>query len=160
MLLNAVDCHACHEAGLVPVTDIFRETFDANTRSIGATSDDIAFVDAAYPGALEFAQLLDEGSQLHLDALQRAGVTPGSGPEPISFVYYQFERDAIGLRRAAGELGVPPEQLHAVLTSPGSTLAPLLAPDGVIRRSALDSAYVATRCALEAEARNRPVACP
>lgn len=110
-------------------------------------------------GASEFSQLIAEGSQIHLDALQSAGVTDG-GPEPISFVYYQFERAGLGLRRAAGELGATPERLLAVIGSSGGSLGPLLAPGGVIQRSALDEAYLATRCTLEAEARNRPIACP
>jgi len=156
-LLNAVACQACHEAGLVPATDWVREIFEKN--ALLYDNDTAATISATYPGALEFAQLLSDGSQLHLDALQRAGVTLG-GPEPISFVYYQFERTALGLRRAAGELGVTPEELRSVITSTSGGLTPLLAADGVIERSALDSAYVATRCALDPGARNRPVACP
>jgi hypothetical protein len=156
-LVGGIDCHACHETGLIAVADAVRDVVERYPDYY--SEGDLAAIRTIYPGASRFGQLLTEGSQLHLDALQRAGVVP-NGPEPISFVYYQFERGAIGLRRAAGELDVTPEELRAAITSTGGALAPLLAPDGVIQRSTFDSAYVATRCALEAESRNRPVACP
>ena len=53
-----------------------------------------------------------------------------------------------------------PERLKAVITDSNASLEPLLSPDGAVPRSTFDSAYLATRCALEAESRNRPVACP
>ena len=154
---NAADCHACHSAGLLSVTDQVRSYVESEPTQFDRNT--LAAVRQYYPGATEFDQLLQQDSQLHLDAAARAGVSAG-GPEPISFVYFQFELAELGLRRAAAELGVKPEALSAVLDSPSSRLGPLLSPDGKIDRFALDAAYVATRCALDADARNRPVACP
>jgi len=154
---TTADCHACHEAGLVPVTDSVRKFVEDNQSIFDRETFDAVL--RTYLPVPEFDQLIQRDSQLHLDAVARAGVA-SDGPEPISFVHFQFELDRLPLRRVAAELGVSQEQLTSQLDLLDPGFAALSAPDGGLERAALSNNYAASLCLLHASSRNRPAACP
>lgn len=154
---NTAGCHACHEAGLVPFADELREFTENNSTRFD--NDTLAEVLRTFPRPFEFARVVAADSQLHVDAISRAGVL-SDGPEPISFVYEQFERGRLPLRRVAAELGVTAQALGAELDRLDPRLASLRTPDAEIDRSTMTEIYAGSLCALSSGWRNRPVGCP
>jgi hypothetical protein len=149
-------CSGCHQRGLLPITDQIRAFAEENTTLFSRA--DLAGVKQSYPSQPELDTLIQSDSQLHLAASERAGLSP-SGPDPLSYVYYQFELDSLSLPRAAAELDVTAEQLQAKLPHLQGQIQGLLAADASIPRSILEEAFVANWCILHAEGRNRPVSC-
>jgi hypothetical protein len=155
--LTLADCHACHEAGLVPVLDQIRTVTEENPNYFDRETYDEVMRTFVAPA--EFDQVLQEDTQLHLHAASQAGVR-SDGPEPISLVHYQFERDVLSARRVAAELAATPEALNAVLPQLDARLGVLATADGRIDRSMLTNVYVGALCALHKDSRNRPAHCP
>jgi hypothetical protein len=115
-------------------------------------------VQAQYPTADELDALLQQDSDVHRAALAQT-LVPAVGSDPLSRVYFQFERGSLDLRRAAGELGVVPETLTAEIPALDPRLAPLAA-GSTVDRVTFTSAFKASLCVLQADARNRVADCP
>jgi hypothetical protein len=152
-------CHACHEAGLVPVIDDVRAVVEMNAREIGFDAQELEELRRTYLLPEEFSQIIQRDSQLHLDAVAQAGVA-ATGPEPISFVHFQFELDRLPLRSTAAELGVTQQALSPQLAGLAPALAALSTPDGSVERSVWTDSYASSLCVVHAGSRNHPVACP
>jgi hypothetical protein len=150
-------CHACHDVGLVPLTDQIR-TFTEDNPTL-FDNDTFTEVMRTFPVPSEFDQLLEQDSLLHLDAARRAGVR-SDGPEPISLVHYQFELGLLSLKAVAAELGVTPEVLSEHLAQLDARLQVLTTAEGVIDRPTLTLTYASALCALHKDSRNRPAHCP
>jgi mono/diheme cytochrome c family protein len=154
--VNAASCHACHGAGLIPVTDVLRDYVEMNPVIYDRETFDA--VQTQYPVATEFLQIMAQDSEIHQSAVERAGVPRGT-PDPISRVFMQFEEGALDASRVAAELGVTPEALRAALGRLDPRLAPLGSPDGNIDRNTFGDIFAPTRCVLHDVARNRPAGC-
>lgn len=154
---EVASCHACHQTGVLPVTDWIRSFVQDNPVLFPA--DTVPRVAQLYPLPAELDALLLSDTQLHTAASERAGASL-SAPDPLSYVYYQFEHDSLPLARAAGELGVTPEALLAGLPHIETRLRWLQEPGGSVPRRILDESYAQASCILYAESRNRPVSCP
>ncbi len=149
-------CPACHGGGLLPVVDEVRAYVERNQSQFD--QDTFGAVLAQYPTADELDALLQRDSDIHRAALARA-LVPAVGSDPLSRVYFQFERAGLDLRRAAGELGVPPEVLDEKLPTLDPRLAPLQS-GGSVDRATFTSIFGTARCQLHANARNRVAGCP
>lgn len=154
---EVASCHACHHTGILPVMDMVRNYVEQNV--ILFDRDTVALVEKSYPLPSELDALILSDNQLHASASERAGVS-GSGPDPLSHVYYQFELDPLSLSRVAAELGVTPDQLQAQLPELDPRLRALDEPGGSVSRGILAESYAQSSCILHAAARNRPVSCP
>lgn len=154
---EVASCHACHQAGILPATDMVRDIVEANQSYYDTGT--LMSVRQLYLPPSEFDALIDADNQLHTAALERGGVSP-SAADPLSYVYYQFELDSLSLPRVAAELGVTPEVLLAQLPQLAARLRAVEAPGGSISRRFLDESYAQSLCILHTESRNRPVSCP
>jgi hypothetical protein len=152
-------CNACHGSGLLPVRDEIRSFFSETSWARNQLStEELAAVLGEYLVASEFDVLVRRDTDLHTDALTRAGV-PARVPDPVSSLYLQFEREPLTLARAAGELGVSAETLQQKLSELDPRLHALEAPAG-IDRATLNEVFHAAQCVLLAGAQNRPLGCP
>lgn len=151
-------CNACHGSGLLPARDEIRSFTETNFPRYGLSSEELAAVLGEYPVVSEFDALVRRDTDLHRDALERAGVPTGAA-DPASSLFLQFEREPLTLARAAGELGASTETLQQKLTELDPRLHALQAPGG-IDRATLNDAFHAAQCVLLASAQNRPVGCP
>ncbi len=156
-LLNAAGCHGCHSIGIIPITDRVRSFAEEYARQFD--SETLASVLVQYPEQAALDALLAQDSEVHLRAVESAGV-PRGAPDPISRVYLQFELDPLDLDRAAAELGVPRDALLANLGRLDARLSALGAPNGSVERATFTDALRSSLCALHAGTRNRPAACP
>ena len=148
-------CPACHSGGLLPIVDQVREYVERNERDFDR--DTFAAVQAQYPTADELDALLQRDSDVHRAALARA-LVPAVGSDPLSRVYFRFERAGLDLRQAAGELGVAAEALEK-LPALDPRLAPLQSGSSV-DRATFTSTFGSALCLLHADARNRVAGCP
>jgi hypothetical protein len=149
-------CPACHGGGLLPMVDQVRAYVERNQRDFDAQT--FAAVQVLYPTADELDALLRQDSDVHRAALAQT-LVPAASSDPLSRVYFQFERGSLDLRQAAGELGVAPETLSSRLGELDVGLAPLQSGMSV-DRVAFTSAFKASVCVLQADARNRAAGCP
>jgi hypothetical protein len=129
------------------------------TNPRGFDSQTFTLLERVYAPQAELDALIASDSELHIAASERAGVV-SNGPDPLSYVYRQFEQELLPLPRVAAELGMTPEELGAQLPLLGGPLQALQEPGGSISRAALDEAYSSTWCILHPADRNRPVSCP
>jgi hypothetical protein len=148
-------CHGCHAAGLLPVKD---QVFDVVLQNEGSfdrqTLEDVRALYA--PGELD--ALLESDSDLQRAALARA-LVPANDPDPLSRVFFQFEREPLTARRVAAELGVPLAVLLEGLPQLDARLAPLGAEDGSVDRDTFTDTFRASACLLRDGSRNRPLGC-
>jgi hypothetical protein len=148
-------CHGCHGAGLLPVKDQIFDSVQQNERAFDPQT--VEDVQALYaPGELD--ALLESDSALHRVALARARV-PADGPNPLSRVFFQFEREPLTARRAAAELGVRLEVLLENLPQLDARLAPLGVENGSVDRATFTDTLRASSCLLRDGSRNRPLGC-
>jgi hypothetical protein len=98
-------------------------------------------------------------SETHVAAVEQAGV-PRREPDPLSRVFFQFERRQLWVGAAAAELGVTIEQLLESLPRLPPAFGALATPRGRIDRAALTSAFSAALCTLRSGERNHPLGCP
>jgi hypothetical protein len=150
-------CHSCHGEGLLPVTDQLRDYVETNPGNFDQGSFASALVQ--YPMQIDLDALMLRDSEIHLSAVERAGVPRGT-PDPISRVFLQFERDPLTAAEVAAELGVPLNTLRENLPSLDPRLQVLGTPEGTIDRFTFGDTLLGLRCALWAPARNRPLGCP
>ena len=150
-------CHACHESGLLPVADMIRSYADENSSLFdGQTLGDVRL---QYPGGEAILELMAADSQVTIEAARQAGITRG-GPEPLAYVYTQYELGSLSIDAAAAELGVTPLSLREQLGTLSPEWQGMAEPNGVIDRQIFVNHYAQAVCALHAVARNRPVGCP
>jgi hypothetical protein len=154
---DVAGCPSCHQGGLLPVTDMVRPYVEANLSLF--PGEILPFVQQAYPPPAELDALIESDSQLHRAASERAGVL-SNGPDPLSYVYQQFEQEALSLPRVAAELGVTADELRAQLPLLDPRLGGLPEALGTVTRNRLEQVYLDSSCILHAAARNRPVSCP
>jgi hypothetical protein len=155
--VTAVSCAGCHGTGLIPVVDEVREIVvdTAVTLIQGGTldRDQLEILEEVYLPPAQFARrVLEDSERFYLSALQQAGL-PTRGIEPVSSVFFRFDRD-LTLRDAAGDLGLSTGELEDVL----NLLDPRL---GILRRGTVDrddftAVYVASLCTLSGALNNQP----
>jgi hypothetical protein len=158
--LGPAACPACHGEGLLPIDNQVRAAFDARPSlllSWGIT--DLAEAQERYPTTAELDALRQADDAVHLDARARAGLILGR-LDPVSGVYYEFERKPIDADRAAAELGVSVESLLLGADLLDPRLAALREPTARIDRATFAEVFAAARCQLSVGARNRPAGCP
>lgn len=151
-------CHACHESGQLPVTDMMRSFVEENVSLYDAET--LRDVREQYPGADGLSQLLSADRELARASARAARVSVGGGPELLSYVHSQFENELLDVARVAAELSVAPGVLREQLGNLSPQWQVLVEPGGTIDRFALTSQYTSAACTLHASARNRPVSCP
>jgi hypothetical protein len=154
---EVVSCHACHQQGILPVKDVARGLVEANPTLYDRET--FADVQQTFPLPAQFDALIEADNRLLASAFERAGLSQ-RGPDPLSYVYYQFELEPLSLARTAAELGVAPDELQAQLPNLQGRVRWLMDPTVTIPRRILEEAYLQNWCILHAEGRNQPVSCP
>jgi len=143
-------CSYCHAGGIIPVVDELRESVLQNG-AIGAP--DLARLDAVFPDAAGFAQLVQADNAAFYERMLSAVQLDLTKVDPVANAFFNFE-EAVGLNTAAGELGLTAPELRAVL--------PALAPElgvlatGALDREAFSALYRASVCALPRAGNVRP----
>jgi len=114
---------------------------------------------AQYPDADEFQAAMDRDSEVHVAATERAGV-PRETPDAISRTYLDFQLGNIDINIAAGELGVPADELADNIDLLDPRLGNLDVAGGYVDRNIMDATYLDAICVLQAVQENVPVGCP
>lgn len=157
--LGLAACPACHGEGSLPIENPVRAAFDASPDALR----DYALRDRAdvqrYPTTAELEALRQADDAVVREARARVGLIPGR-PNPLSAVYYEFERNPLDAQRAAAELGVSFETWEAGAGALDPRLAALRSPGARIDRASFAEVFVRARCQLSIGARNNPASCP
>lgn len=153
--LVAAGCRGCHHTGLVPLQDELRTYVEENRAQFDPQSFEAIL--AQYPVRSEMDQTLAADGAIYLTALDRAGV-PRGVPDPISAVYFDFERPLTS-RRAAAELGVARAELEDSLDGLDGPLQILAIGGARVARADFAGAYRNALCLLLGPARNQPEGC-
>jgi mono/diheme cytochrome c family protein len=151
--VTSVSCSNCHAQGLIPVVDEVREIAIANALTSGLNQDEVEQLRNVYPEAAEFARIVEGDSETFYQSALRRAEVPVEGIDPMSSVFFRFDRD-MSLEDAAGDLGLTPEVLEDNL----NLLNPALQ---VLENSGLDrddftQFYVDSLCELQSFAENVP----
>jgi hypothetical protein len=151
--VTSVSCSNCHAQGLIPVVDEVRDIAIANALTSGLNQDEVEQLRNVYPEAAEFARIVEGDSETFYQSALRRAEVPVEGIDPMSSVFFRFDRD-MSLEDAAGDLGLTPEVLEDNL----NLLNPALQ---VLENSGLDrddftQFYVDSLCELQSFAENVP----
>jgi mono/diheme cytochrome c family protein len=157
LVTNGASCHSCHNAGMITFTDTVRQYVEENKRDFD--NETYESVLAQYPSAVEFQRQMDLDSNVHVAALERAGVPKGV-PDSVSRVYLDFRLGNVKLENAAGELGIPADELLDNLDLLDPRLGPLSVEGGYIDRALMADTYFDSVCILQQVQENTPVGCP
>jgi serine/threonine-protein kinase len=157
LVTNGASCHSCHNAGMITFTDTVRQYVEENKRDFD--NDTYESVMEQYPDAATFQAAMDRDSAMHVGALEQAGV-PESTPDAVSRTYLDFQLGNIPLNIAAGELGVPADELVEEINSLNPDLGPLRTEGGYIDRNIQDATFFESVCFLQAVQENQPANCP
>jgi hypothetical protein len=152
-----VSCASCHASGFIPVIDEVRASVERNALLLIAdgtlNQDQLEQLSAVYLKPEVFkARVEDQSEAFYLNALRRADL-PINGLEPVSSVFFRFDRD-MKIADAAGDLGVGVEQLRDVLNLLNPALNVL--DGGTLDRDDFTAQYVDSLCRLSVANRNRP----
>jgi hypothetical protein len=151
--VTSISCSNCHAGGLIPVEDEVLEIALANARVSGLNADEVEQLRDTYPSAAEFARIVESDTQsFYQNALRNADV-PVQGIDPVSNVFFRFDRD-ISLADAAGDLGLTPEELEDNLNLLNPALGVL--DDGSVDRDDFTQFYVDSLCILQLVGENQP----
>ena len=151
--VTSVSCSDCHAQGLIPVVDEVREIALANARTSGLNADEVEQLRSVYPPAAEFARVVERDTQqFYQNALQAANV-PLEGDDPLSAVFFRFDKDML-LADAAGDLGLLPEELSDDLNILNPAIQVL--GDGSLDRDDFTQFYVDSLCRLQIFGENAP----
>jgi mono/diheme cytochrome c family protein len=155
--VTSVSCANCHASGFIPVIDEVRASVERNALRLIAdgtlNQDQLEQLSAVYLRPEVFkTRVEDESEAFYLNALRRADL-PINGLEPVSSVFFRFDRD-MKLADAAGDLGVGVEQLRDVLNLLDPALNVL--DGGTLDRDDFTAQYVDSLCRLSIANRNRP----
>lgn len=150
-VVNGVSCMSCHHSGLIQKADEIRPHVTANARAYA----DLSNILKLYPESSEAVrQLFAQDSLLFTTALANSEIgiaKPTQASEPIVLISNRYSTE-VDLPMAAAELGMPPEQLTALLAKLDDvdlnrTLGVLKTQAGVIKRETFDQMFgeIATR---------------
>lgn len=153
---NGASCHSCHQAGMIPFTDQVRDYVLNNRFRFNA--QDLEDVERIYPTKDVFDALAARDSEMHVSALERAGLPRGYA-DPVSRVYLTFELGNLDLELAAGELTVTADDLLRELSTLDPSLGDLRVEDGYVDRDTFTSVYLDSICFLQGSFENRPANC-
>ncbi len=137
---NGLSCISCHAQGMIPKADQVRAHVRQHTAAFDATVVDA--VDALYPPAEQFAELIKKDSERFRAALVKTGAAV-TGPEPVSALALRFEAE-LDLAAAAGEACVSPAELTRAVTRSaelGRLLGPLAVSGGTVQRAVFTDAF-------------------
>jgi serine/threonine-protein kinase len=157
LVTNGASCHSCHNAGMITFTDTVRAYVEENRRDFD--NETYESVMAQYVDPITFQRVMDEDSAVHVNALERAGV-PKKTPDAVSRVYLDFQLGNVTLDIAAGELGVPADELLDNIDVLDPTLSPLAVEGGHVDRNTMEGAFLDAVCILQSVQNNTPVGCP
>jgi mono/diheme cytochrome c family protein len=155
LVTNGASCHSCHNAGMITFTDTVRQYVEENKRDFD--NDTYESVMAQYVDARTFQNAMDADSKMHVNALERAGVPPET-PDSVSRTYLDFQLGNIDLNLAAGELGVPADELLGEISTLDPRLSNLRA-GAYIDRNIMDATFVDSICLLQSVQENQPANC-
>jgi serine/threonine-protein kinase len=157
LVVNGASCHSCHNAGIIPFSDDVRPYVEANR--IRFDQETYESVIEQYPNDGTYLRVAQADSEMHVGALERAGV-PRKVPDAISRVFLDFQLGDIDARQAAGELGITQEELVENLNDLNPELAPLKNEGGHVDRNVFTEQYLDSLCRLAISSENQPVNCP
>jgi serine/threonine-protein kinase len=157
LVTNGASCHSCHNAGMITFTDTVRQYVEENKRDFD--NDTFESVMAQYVDARTFQAAMDADSRMHVEALERAGV-PAKTPDAVSRTYLDFQLGNVTIDVAAGEFGVPAEELVEEIDLLDPQLANLAVEGAYIDRNIVDATYLDTICILQQVQENAPANCP
>jgi hypothetical protein len=156
LVTNGASCHSCHNAGLISFRDTVRQfVLDNKFRFDQQTFENVM---EQYPDAATFNRQMDLDSEMHVTAVELAGV-PRNEPDPVSRVYLDFQRVEVDLRLAAGELGVEPDVLLDNIDQLDPRLGNLSVEGGYVGREIMDATFLDSVCRLQSVQQNSPAAC-
>jgi len=147
-------CFGCHGAGVIAVPDEVRPLALQQPQRF----ENSAAVLVEYLGAAALEQATEFDNMTFVAARRGAGVLAAT-PDPISRVFQRFSFAGVSLPTAAGELGVTPDELLAVLPLLDHGLASLGAKDASVDRSPWQQSYHDAACRLSTGWQNQPVNC-
>lgn len=148
-----ISCANCHAQGPIPLVDELRAALLDNADLF---PDAVVDAYSSGPDEEQRAELFQADAEVHLDALERAGVASAGG-DPISAQFFEVAQE-VDATFAAADLLVTPETLRARLAELPQQLLPL----GVglrVSRAQFGAAYAEAFCALHADDANPPSAC-
>jgi serine/threonine-protein kinase len=157
VVTNGASCHSCHNAGMITFTDTVRQ-FVVDNRTL-FNNDTFEDVMNQYPSQAEFQRAMDADSELHVAAVERAGV-PRRTPDPVSRVFLDFQLGNIDATIAAGELQVDREVLLDNLDLLDPQLVNLGEEGGYVDRDIFTANYLDSFCVLHSVDENQPANCP
>jgi hypothetical protein len=157
LVTNGASCHTCHNAGMITFTDTVRQYVEEN--KFDFDNETYESVMEQYPDKVTFDAQMDRDSEVHISALERAGV-PRNTPDAIGRVYLDFQLGNVKLENAAAEFGVTAEQLADNLDLLDPRLGPLSVEGGYVDRDIMAAAFLDAVCTLQNFQENTPVGCP
>jgi serine/threonine-protein kinase len=156
---NGASCHSCHNLGMITFTDTVRQFVVENKFLFD--NDTYEDVLEQYPEPAEFQRVMDRDSELHVAAVEEAGV-PRKTPDPVSRVFLDFQLGNVTAEIAAGELQVTKEELLDNLDLLNPQLQNLGAEgeNAYVDRQVFTNNYLDSFCQLHGVDENQPVGCP
>jgi mono/diheme cytochrome c family protein len=156
LVTNGASCHSCHNAGMITFTDTVRQYVEEN--KIDFDNETYESVMEQYPDKLTFDAQMDRDSEIHVAALERAGV-PRKTPDAVSRVYLDFRLGNVSLKQAAAEFGVTEDMLRDNLDLLDPRLGPLSVDGAYVDRNIIKATFLDTVCILQNVQENTPVGC-
>jgi serine/threonine-protein kinase len=156
---NGASCHSCHNLGMITFTDTVRQFVVENKFLFD--NDTYEDVLEQYPEPAEFQRVMDRDSELHVAAVEEAGV-PRKTPDPVSRVFLDFQLGNVTAEIAAGELQVTKEELLDNLDLLNPQLQNLGAEGeaAYVDRQVFTNNFLDSFCRLHEVDENTPVGCP
>jgi mono/diheme cytochrome c family protein len=156
LVTNGASCHSCHNAGMITFTDTVRQYVEENRLDFDNETYESVMIQ--YVDAVTFQRQMDADSKMHVDALERAGVPPET-PDAVSRTYLDFQLGNIDLNVAAGEFGVPADELVDNIDLLDPRLGNLDVEGGYVDRNIMTGAFLDAVCILQAVQENQPLNC-
>jgi hypothetical protein len=156
LVTNGASCHSCHNAGMITFTDTVRQYVEENKRDFDNETYESVMIQ--YVSADRFQAAMDADSRMHVLALEKAGV-PAETPDSVSRTYLDFQLGNIDINLAAGELGVPADELIDNIDLLDPRVANLEVEGGYIDRNIQDATYLDSICILQNVQENQPLNC-
>jgi serine/threonine-protein kinase len=156
LVTNGASCHSCHNAGMITFTDTVRQYVEENKRDFDNETYESVMIQ--YVDAQTFQRQMDADSEMHVRALEAAGV-PADTPDAVSRTYLDFQLGNIDINIAAGELGVPADELLREINTLDPRIGQLDLEGGFIDRNIMDATFVDSICILQAVQENQPANC-
>lgn len=157
LVTNGASCHSCHNAGMITFTDTVRDYVEENRRDFD--NETYESVMAQYVDSTTWENAMASDSKMHVDAMVRAGI-PAETPDPLSRTYLDFQLGNIDLNLAAGELGVPADELAREINTLDPRLGNLEIEGAYVDRRIMDATFLDAICVLQVVQENQPANCP